>query len=589
MTERSRQWAIVWLAAILVLAAAVRLYGIKYGLPSVFNPDETPILNRALAFAKGDPNPHNFVYPTLYFYALFAWEALFFVAGRLAGVFESVADFQRQFFIDPSAHFLAGRVFSVVCGTATVAALFVLGRRLYGTFTGLAAAAFMAIAPVAARDAHYVKLDIPTTFMLVLAHVSLARIVVDPRAAARPKTWFIAGLLSGLAVSTQYYVVFVGLTIACVALADISRSGSWRRSAVLFLWCTAGCVVGFFAGTPFILVDFSKAVSDIAHVREVDVDRALAGGAGLFTATGAYLRILFRDAVGWPVALAAAAGAVWAVVSDWRRGLLVVSFSAAFFAFIANTVPMSRYVNAMLPYVALAAAFFVVRVASMAGRWAGPVAALLVILTMIPGLALTLRTDAFIRHADTRALALDFVHAQIPSGRSVLVQPHSVPVRQSREGLIEALRAQLGSEQQAPPKARLTLELNPYPQPSYRVVYLGDGGLDNDKLYVSPAAFTEQSALGPLRQLGVEYVILNQGNEPNPALQPLLAALAREGRRMAVFQPYKPGVPPAERAAIAPFMHNTAATIHPGLERPGPTVEVWDVSRRGASPAGGVQ
>ena len=32
-------------------------------------------MSRALGFAGGDPNPHNFLYPTLYFYGLFAWEA----------------------------------------------------------------------------------------------------------------------------------------------------------------------------------------------------------------------------------------------------------------------------------------------------------------------------------------------------------------------------------------------------------------------------------------------------------------------------------------------------------------------------------
>ena len=38
----------------------------------------SPILNRALAFGKPDLNPHNFLYPTLYFYALFVWEGSVF-------------------------------------------------------------------------------------------------------------------------------------------------------------------------------------------------------------------------------------------------------------------------------------------------------------------------------------------------------------------------------------------------------------------------------------------------------------------------------------------------------------------------------
>src|SRR3972149_12251696 len=213
------------LLAICLLALGLRLLGLAYGLPGVYNPEETPILNRALAFAKGDPNPHNFVYPSLYFYTLFGWEALFFVGGRIVGLFDSLAAFQREFFIDPSRHFLAARAFSVVCGTATVLAVYRFGRRLYDQATGMVAAAFMAVSPIALRDAHYVKLDVPVTLMTLLAHGDLARIVVDRDAAARRRTWFVAGLLSGLAVSGQYYVVFIGAARGAVKLVDFTQSG----------------------------------------------------------------------------------------------------------------------------------------------------------------------------------------------------------------------------------------------------------------------------------------------------------------------------------------------------------------------------
>ena len=75
------------------MALALRLYGLRYGLPAVYNPDEVAIMSRALAFAKGDLNPHNFLYPSFYFYALFAWEgltALLAVATRSRGVVRRV-------------------------------------------------------------------------------------------------------------------------------------------------------------------------------------------------------------------------------------------------------------------------------------------------------------------------------------------------------------------------------------------------------------------------------------------------------------------------------------------------------------------
>ena len=38
-------------------------------------------MSRALGFAKGDLNPHNFLYPTFYFYVLFGWIGGYFAAG----------------------------------------------------------------------------------------------------------------------------------------------------------------------------------------------------------------------------------------------------------------------------------------------------------------------------------------------------------------------------------------------------------------------------------------------------------------------------------------------------------------------------
>jgi hypothetical protein len=579
MTDISRrlsQRTILALVAICGLALGLRLLGITYGLPAIYNPDETPILNRALTFAKGDLNPHNFVYPTLYFYLVFVWEGLFFIFARAAGVYDSVAAFQREFFIDPSRHFLAGRVFSVLCGTATVAALFWFGRRLYDNATGLAAAAFLAVSPIAVRDAHYVKLDVPTTLFVVLAHAALARLVVEPEAASRPRAWMMAGFLAGLATSMQYYAVFIAFPMIGVAVVAWHRSGSGQQAVRLLLWSVLAAAVGFLIGTPFLLVDLQKALSDIGHVREVDVDRAVAGG--MFTAVGAYFEILFRDAVGWPVWIAAVVGAVWSVVSDWRKGLLVVGFFVPFFLFIANTVPMSRYLNVVLPMVALSAGFAVIRLSQLAGGAREPVAVVLGVLGLSAGLVASVKTDLFIRQADTRTLAREFLESTVPAGQTLLVQPYSAPVHRSRESLVEALRANLGSESRASTKFQLMMSLDPYPSPAYRLVYLGDDdGLDVDKIFVSPGRFSESDGLIQLQELGVKYVVLKQVNVPNPTLRSLEAALARGARRVAEFSPYRADEGPDARAAVPPFMHNTAARIHPVLERPGPIIEIWQV------------
>lgn len=575
MPDKKRTRRQLLLLAICVLALALRLLALGYGLPATYNPDETPIMNRALAFAKGDLNPHNFLYPSLYFYALFAWEALFFAAGRLVGLYDSVGAFQREFFTNPSRLFLAGRALTALFGVAAVPALYLFGKRLYGPAAGLIAAAFLAVAPVAVRDAHYVKLDVPVALFVVLTHVVLARIVTDTRAAERPRTWALAGFCAGLTVSTHYYAAFIVLPVAAAAVIEGQRTGHWARAAKMLALAAAATLAGFIAGTPFFFFEPQIAMRDIVAVREIDIDRAVES-TGAFTSFGRYAEILFRDAVGWPVCLLAAAGFMWALIADWRRGLILGTFTFAFLMFVANTVPMSRYLNVILPLFGLAAAYAVVRVSNAFGARATAAASVMTALAMTPGLVTSVKTDLFFREADTRTIAREYIETRIPGGTSFLVQPYSAPVRRSRESLVEALRKNLGSEAKASIKFQMMLAA-PIAEPSYRLIYLGEGGEDPDKIYISPKAFGEPAGLTPLRDLGIQYVVLKTGNVANPALAGLEAALAREGRRIASFTPYRASASARERTQVAPYLHNTAARIDPALERPGPGLEIWDI------------
>jgi hypothetical protein len=565
----NRAAVLLALASIIAIGAVLRFHGLSYGLPAVYNPDETPILNRALAFAKGDLNPHNFLYPSLDFYALFIWEGLYYAVGHVLGIFPSLSAFQQEFFSNPSRIFLAGRAMTAFVGTLTIPAVYEAGRRLYDRGAGLGAALFLAVAPIAARDAHYIKLDVPVTFVLVLTFVVLADLVRKP-VSASPRAWLLAGFLGGLTISTHYYAAFVVLPVAAAIVSaqpggsvNVLRRGSWAAVAV---------VVGFLAGTPFIIVEPAIAIRDIVAVRQIDVDRAVVHGA--FTSLLPYVRLLLFDAVGWPVAIAAAAGLVWATLADWRRGLLLLSFVLPFLVFVSNTVPETRYLNVLLPLMAIAAANFFVSLANVLTNRSAPLAALLIAAAAVPGAVACVRTDSFILQDDTRTLALRFIEGHVPAGATILEQPYSVPLRPTRAALIDALRAHLGSEQKASIKFQLQLDVQPWPSPAYRVLYLGRGGEDVDKIYLSPDAF-RLTGLEELRRYGVDYVVLKRYNVDDPAMRPLISTLERGGRMIAAFSPYRGN---SAARDVPPFLHNTAARISPALERPGPIVQVWRIN-----------
>ena len=202
------------------------------------------------------------------------------------------------------------------------------------------------------------------------------------------------------------------------------------------------------------------------------------------------------------------------------RAAWLLAFAVPFLLFIASTYPASRYLVPLVPFVALfaAAACDVIRkqgellaiaLCSFACAW---------------GFDESRVTDSFIRHTDTRTLALEFVESHIPGDTTILTQPYSVPLEPSADVAAEAVQR---SGQAMPTKTRLQIERSPYPSPAYRLIYLGFG-LDADKLYL-PVEQLSADPLGALRREHVAFVVLKRYNDGDPATLPFLSALAREG------------------------------------------------------------
>lgn len=558
------------LVVVLLLGAWLRCRGLAFGLPAVYNMDEQAIMNRSLSFATGTLNPHNFVYPSLYFYLLFAWIGAFFAGGFVVGAFESLREFERSYFVDPSAIFLAGRALSVLCGVATVGVVHALGRRLGGTAAGLAGAFLLAVTPLAVRDAHYVKHDIPVTLLVAIVHLLLAGTV-----AGRGRL-LAAAAVAGLAASMHYYAVFLAVP---VGLAALWRAGDLRQRLRDVGLCALLMTAAFIAGSPYLLLDLGTALRDMAANRAIVVDRAADHG-GVMASLAVYLDLLRRDAPGWPVLAAAAGGAFVLARSAPRQLLLLVAFPAVFFAFLVNTVPASRYLNPLLPALMVLAGIGIAeasRAASAAHRRLVSVAAVaLSVLIAVPSVRHSLAIGSFFRQDDTRTLAARYIESRIPAGSTVLLQPYSVPLRVSREGLEEALAHHLNGRP-VPPRFERQLALDPYPAPAYRLLWLGDGGLDVDKIYISYGALPEEAPLRPLHEAGVNVVVFKRYNEEaGPALR-IGTALEREARLLARFSPFAPGTSEDVQARVEPYLHNVNARLHPALERPGPVIEVWQL------------
>jgi len=405
-----------------------------------------------------------------------------------------------------------------------------------------------------------VKHDVPATLLILLA--VLASWQVWKRGRARD--YLLAGAAAGVAAAFHYYAVYA---VVPVAAAHALRTGGAPRAwlAPRLVLAGAAAIAAFVVCSPYVVLDYATALRDIAANRRIIVDRAqgVYGPFGSALPQAGYLlaqaTLWIPAAVAGAIALGRASGALLA----WT-----LSFPLVFFLFISNTWPYSRTANPLYPFLAILAAYGAAALARRAGRRAGALLVLFTLVLAAQPLFLSLRAVYLLRQPDTRTLARAWLTANVPAGDSVAVEPHSVQLRPTREHLVEALaRAGLGPEQ-AGRRSKALLAQSPYPSPSYRLFYIGDGGMDEDKIYLPQDLFRTGEGVAQLRRACVAWVVLKSAapTGPNP-LTPFVEASGTLAHRDTPF--VGPGLPSAG------WLPDGDVTPSLEVARPGPVIEIW--------------
>jgi hypothetical protein len=276
---------------VLGLAAALRLVGIRHGLPDAFLSDERDVVQHAWAMTHGGGlDPAWFERPSLVLYLL--------------APFEAWQD-------DPS--YLTARLAIVGLAIGAVAAAWWLGQRAYGPMSGFLAAAATAVATTHVAFSRIAITDVPLTLGVAVALALMVTGRVE-----------LAGLAAGLATSTQYEGIVLLAPLVAVAW------GNWRRLAI----AVALGIAAFAATSPYVVVHIGEAGRE-------------AWGLG----DPAPITLVERlwDSLG-PALLVAAAGLVLALVFRTRADLVLGVFCLAYVALLlAIDAPLDRGVLPLIP------------------------------------------------------------------------------------------------------------------------------------------------------------------------------------------------------------------------------------------------
>ncbi|MFL6197043.1 MAG: glycosyltransferase family 39 protein [Thermoanaerobaculia bacterium] len=461
-TERAARLA---LAAVLLAAAALRLWGVGHDLPFSYFGDELHFMRRAMAMGTGDLNPHWFHKPAFLMYLLAFCYGLYFAGGRLVGAFDSTAAFGAHFLFEPGPFLLIGRLLVAACGVATVYVVYRIGRKAFGTpWAGVAGAGVAAVLEPMVSSSLTIKSDVPCGLWMALSVLAF----LGTRDSPRHRPLVLASLLAGAAMGTHYYgIVLVPAYLALEALRGFTRERPWRtvlgRGALVIVLFIAG----FFLTSPFNFLDPTwgrdtwRGVANTfgigggEPVQRYDPDSAREYQPGAEASRGAAVAFLglvsSRQVLGIALSLLVGLGLAATLIRRETRwyGLLVL-VPCLFFFLAAITVAayhaQPRHLNALYPLLATLAwpgARALVSPFRLPEPRARAAALLLVAAACVPTLIESVQRTRRISRLDSRLVAYRWLRAHIPREARLLIDDYGPPLnpdRRSADRLAARLR-----------------------------------------------------------------------------------------------------------------------------------------------------
>jgi 4-amino-4-deoxy-L-arabinose transferase-like glycosyltransferase len=234
---------------------------------------------------------------------------------------------------------LRGRVVVAFLGVATIFAVFLVGRELYGAKTGVLGALILALMPYHVIVTRQLLLDGPAVLCITLAFWMFARFVRTERL-----EWLAASAATlGLAVLTkETAIVLVGSIIVFLLASPQVRRPA--RAVAL----TVGVVAAVSLVFP-LAIQLAGRSSTGQNYLTWQLTRS-SNHAGTFYVT------VIPAAIGWAVIAAAAAALVFRVNRTWRELLLVSWIVVPFVTFEIYPLKGYQYLLPVAPALAVLAA-----------------------------------------------------------------------------------------------------------------------------------------------------------------------------------------------------------------------------------------
>lgn len=389
------------LLSIVLLAIAVRLWGISWGLPDKwhpeysFHPDEAFYLDWARGLYNGEPYERVFMYGGTFHPSILKFSE--FVGTKVPG------DIPLRNIL------LVARLFSLVAGVITVVLVFYIGKILYGDFIGLLAALFLAILPAHVYSSQQAKPDV------IMASFSTAAIFFSLRGYQTGRmVWsLLSGFMIGMATGTKISAMpFLFVPIIACILRYRNLKAAFKEIIII----PAAFIAGYLIISPHTILYpnvFYEGLKIQYYYQSGVYEESIGRGPGWLHYA---LRIL-PYGLGIPLLTVSLVGLAGILKKRESVGIILVSAFMLYYALISwGSWVTLRYTTPLHPLLGLFAAL---AFAGLTGEQKSVYRALqytLLVFTVCFTLLLSLSFDRFLSTKDTRTVASEWIEANIKPG-----------------------------------------------------------------------------------------------------------------------------------------------------------------------------
>lgn len=417
--------------AILLMAAALRLYHIDFGLPALNDPDELMFQMGAIRMLRGGTlNPGWFGHPattTMYLLALI--DIVVFGVGFVTGRFAGPQDFANAVFADPTLIILPGRVAMAAFGVLSIWLTMRLASELFDEGAAIGAGLVLATCPLAVSWAQVIRSDIMATCFLLACLIATAR-YHNNQTRAR---FLWSAVWLAFAVATKWPFA-LGALAMIAALLEQFRQGKLPIHSVMERIAVFGALTCLFllVLSPYLILAYETLLRNLQG--EAQAHHLGATGGTPFENAWWYAQGPLLDGLGVLGSALALTGLVLVARQRTARNVVLVVLVAFLIMLTAQRLVWERWVLPLLPLLAIAAGAAVswlwarLLTRRLAGASIVPIA--LLGAATVPLAAESLELDIARAH-DTRQAATKWALKNIPHGSTVMIEQFSFDLQKA--------------------------------------------------------------------------------------------------------------------------------------------------------------